>query len=109
KEALLPTIKSPDEILPGILAGIESTSDYQLLMVQGQPELARRLALANPGFDIVVSTSQFDDVLKPEGETLNDGKTRLVTVGKKGKYVGLFAFYPHETHPLRFLLVTLNK
>ena len=42
-----------------------------------------------PGFDVVVATSQYDDVSSREPEMLNDGKTTLVTVGKKGKHVGL--------------------
>jgi len=109
KDALLTSIKNPEDVLPGVLAELEPNSDYQMLMVQGKPELAKRLALANPGFDIVVATSQYDDVLNPEGETVNGGKTTLVTVGKKGKYVGLFGFYPHDNPPLRFRLVTLNK
>ena len=45
-----------------------------------------------PGFDVVVSTSESDDVLQVEAEMLNDGKTMLVTVGKKGKCVGLGRF-----------------
>jgi Cytochrome c554 and c-prime len=109
KDALLPVIKSPDAVLPGVLTELEGKSDYQVLMVQGTPELAHSLAKAHPGFDIVVSTSQADDVLNPEPEMLNDGKTMLVTVGKKGKCVGLVSFYPQETPRERFRLVTLNK
>jgi hypothetical protein len=105
----LPAIKSPDAVLPGILADLEAKSDFQVLMVQGSPDLAKSLAAANPGFDIVVATSVYDDVLNPDGETLNDGKTRLISLGKKGKYVGIFAFYPGDKEPLRFRLVTLNK
>ena len=89
KETLLPAIKSPEAVLPGVLADLESKSDYQVLMVQAKAEVAKRLALANPGFDVVVATSQYDDVLSREPEMLNDGKTMLVTVGKKGKHVGL--------------------
>ena len=45
----------------------------------------------------MVATSQFDDVLNREAEMLNDGKTMLVTVGKKGKNVGAVGFYPDES------------
>ena len=109
KDALLPVIKSPDLVLPGVLSDLEARSDFQVLMVQGTPELAHRLAKALPGFDIVVSTSQFDDVLNREAEMINDGKTMLLTVGKKGKNVGLIGFYPDQSPRLRFLLVTLTK
>ena len=109
KDTLLPKIKVPDAVLPGVLSDLEAKSDYQVLMVQGPPELAQRLAKAFPGFDIVVATSQFDDALNREAEMLNDGKTMLLTVGKKGKNVGLVSFYPGQSPRLRYLLVTLTK
>jgi hypothetical protein len=109
KEALLPAIKSPEAVLPGVLADLESKSDYQVLLVQAKPELAKRLAEANPGFDVVVATSQYDDILSQEPETLNGGKTTVVTVGKKGKHVGLIGLYPHDSPRERFLMVTLTK
>src|SRR5262249_52039696 len=77
-------------------------------MVQGPPALAKQLAEAYPGFDIVVSTSEFDDPLTQEPERLNGGKTSLVAVGKKGKYVGVFGFYPNESERLRYYRVILN-
>jgi hypothetical protein len=106
---LLPVVKPPDEVLRGVLEALEKQTDYQILMVQGPPELARRLATANPGFDIVVSTSEFDDPLETDGERINGGKTMLVSVGRKGKYVGLFGFHPQEKEPVRYELVTLDK
>jgi hypothetical protein len=109
KDALLPKVSIPDAVLPGVLAELEGKSDYQVLMVQGPPALAQRLAKDYSGFDVVVSTSQTDDVLNPEPVMLNDGKTMLVTVGKKGKNVGLVSFYPNEAPQKRYRLVTLNK
>ncbi|MGP0069875.1 MAG: multiheme c-type cytochrome [Isosphaeraceae bacterium] len=109
KDVNFPKIQRPDEVLPGVLADLEPKSDYQVLMVQGPPALARRLAEAYPGFDIVVSTSDYDDVLKHEAEMLNNDKTMLVSVGRKGKYVGVFGLYPKETERLRYQVVTLDK
>ena len=109
KATLLPTIKNPDAVLPGVLADLESKSDYQVLLVQAKPEMAKQLAEANPGFDVVVATSQFDDILSRDPEMLNGGKTTLVTVGKKGKHVGLVGLYPHDSPRERFLMVTLTK
>ena len=96
KNDLLPktSIKRPEDVLPAVIADLESRSDFQVLMVQGKPELARSLARAFPGFDVVVSTSPADDVLNREAETVNDGKTMIVIVGKKGKNVGLVGIYP---------------
>ena len=111
KVQLLPkdSIKRPDDVLPAVVADLESRSDFQVLMVQGKPDLARSLAKAFPGFDVVVSTSASDDVLNREAEMVNDGKTMIVTVGKKGKNVGLVGIYPDDSPRLRFQLVTLNK
>lgn len=109
KDLLLPKVSSPDDVLPRVLADLSSNSDFQVLMVQGPPDLAKRLATAYPGFDIVVSTSEFPDPLKHDPDLLNGGQTMLVSVGRKGKYVGVFGLYPKETPSLRYQLVTLTK
>jgi hypothetical protein len=106
KEALLP-IKSPQETLPGVLAELESKTDIQVLMVQGPIELARSLAESFPGFDVVVSTSKFPDA-PDQPEMLNNGKTMLVLVGKKGKNVGVVGLYPGQALPMRYERVTLG-
>jgi hypothetical protein len=105
----LPSIKRPDDVLGPVLAELQSRSDYQVLMVQGSPEQAKRLALAHPGFDVVVSTSQFADALDREAEKLNNGKTLLVNVGRRGKSLGAVGFFPDETEKLRFHLYTLSR
>jgi hypothetical protein len=109
KAVLLPVIKNPDEVLPAVLAELAGKSDFKVLMVQGPPELARSLAKAHPGFDIVVSTSATDDVMNPEPEILDGGKTMLVSVGRKGKCVGVVTFHPGEAQRVRYRMVTLNK
>jgi hypothetical protein len=95
-------------VLPGVLAELEPKSDYQVLMVQGPPELAKSLATAYPGFDVVVSTSEDDDILEHDPETLNGDRTLLVKVGHKGKYAGVVGLYPRQPQRLRYQLVTLN-
>ena len=40
---------------------------------------------------------------------LNGGKTMLVHVGKRGKYVGAVGFFSDEKEKMRFHLVTLNN
>ena len=101
-------LKRPSDVLPGVLAELETKSDYQVLMVQGPPALAKSLAEAYPGFDIVVATSEYLDPLKPDPEMLNGGKTMLVTVGHRGKKVGVFGFYPGESERMRYHLATLG-
>jgi Cytochrome c554 and c-prime len=109
KDVLLTAIKPPEEVLPRELADLETKSDYQVLLVQGPPAMAKRLGQANPGFDVVVATSDFVDPLSREPELLGGGKTMLITTGKKGKYVGVISIHPREASPLRFQLVTLNR
>ncbi len=109
KDVSLKAIKPPDDVLAGVLADLESKSDYQVLLVQGPPALAKRLGEAFPGFDIVVATSENADPLSHDPELLNGGKTMLVSIGKKGRYVGVIGFHPNVEKPLRFHLVTLNR
>lgn len=108
KELLTASLKRPSEVLPGVLAELEPKSDYQVLMVQGPPELAKKLATAYPGFDVVVSTSEYADVQFHDPEKLNGDKTLLIEVGKKGKYVGVVGLYPRESERMRYHLVTLG-
>jgi hypothetical protein len=108
KEALLPTVKQPGDVLAAVFAELDAKSDYQVLMVQGPPDLARQLAKSYPGFDIVVATSEFDDPINRDGESLNGGSTLLVTVGRRGKKAGVFGFYPNQPKRLSYYLVTLG-
>ena len=86
-------IRPPASALPAVLAKLEAETDLQVLMVQGPPAMARSLAEAFPGFDVVVSRSEYAD---PDGNPLlvNDGATEIVTVGLKGKYVGIVGLFP---------------
>jgi cytochrome c554/c'-like protein len=109
KSDLLPVVKRPDEVLGSVLADLESKSDYQVLMVQASPEEAKRLALAYPGFDVVVAKSPSADPLESEPERFNEGKTMMVQVGRRGKNVGAIGFYPDESPTMRFHLVNLGS
>jgi hypothetical protein len=109
KERLLPAVVPPDEVLPRVLAELESQSDYQVLMIQGTYELATRLAEANPGFDVVVTSSERTGPHSRRRGILNGGNTTLVDVGRRGYNVGVLAFYRGQ--PARgpvFHLVALN-
>ena len=108
KTELMPVVQRPDDVLGAALAAMEGKSEYQVLMVQGPPEQAKRLATAYPGFDVVVSTSQFADPLEREPLMLNGGKTMLVTVGRRGKYVGVVGFFADAAQKMRFYSVTLD-
>ncbi|WP_435015530.1 multiheme c-type cytochrome [Tundrisphaera sp. TA3] len=101
KEGLL-TLKPPDEVLPAVLDRLTKESQVRILLVQGPPEEAKRLGEKFPGFDIVVSTSKFVDPIDTKPTMLNDGKTMLIEVGKKGKYVGLVGVFPDSTPRFKY-------
>jgi hypothetical protein len=101
------TLTDPIEALTGVLADLEKDTNVQVLLVQGPPELAKRLAARFPGLDVVVSTSEFTNALdKPE--VVNDGKTWVVDVGHKGMYVGVVGFYLDPKERLRYRRIELN-
>jgi hypothetical protein len=102
------TVKPPQEFLQDVLADLEKDTHVQILMVQGPPAKAKELAQAFPGFDVVVGTSESVD---PDADAvmLNDGKTFLVQVGKKGKYVGVIGLFQDPKQKYRYRRITLNQ
>jgi hypothetical protein len=107
KEGLL-TLKAPDEALPAVIDRLAKESQVKVLLVQGPPEEARRLGAKFPAFDLVVSTSKFADPIDTKPEMLNDGKTMLIEVGKKGKYVGVVGVFPDSTPRFKYHRQALN-
>src|SRR5262249_56462339 len=82
KDLLTASLKRPGDVLPGVLAELEPKTDYQVLMVQGPPELARSLASAYPSSDVAVSTSEDEDVQFQDPGWLNGGKTLLIQTSR---------------------------
>ncbi len=107
KDDLLHVVK-PHDVLGAVLADMEGKSDYQVLMVQGPAEQAKRLATAYPGFDVVVASSESADILEHEPLMLNGNKTMVVTIGRRGKYVGAVGFFADEAQKIRYYTVTLD-
>lgn len=106
-KADLLTVKTPDEVLPAVLADLEKDTHVQVLMVQGPPELAKDLAERYPGFGIVVGTSTYVDAPK-DPEPLNGGKTLLIQVGKKGQYVGVVGLFQDPREKIRYQRIELH-
>jgi hypothetical protein len=102
-------IQPPGEALSAVLADLEGDTDVQVLLVQGPPEMARDLAGQFPGFDVVVATSPYAEPPETEPQPLNDGKTWLITVGKKGMHVGVLGIYPDAEPRFRYQDVSLTK
>jgi hypothetical protein len=86
------TVTEPSEALKTVAPALASSSDWQVLLVQGAPELAPKLAAEFPQFDVVVATSVYEDP-KADADLANGGKTLIVNVGKKGKYNGIVGFF----------------
>ena len=100
KAALL-KIEAPDVAIPRALAGFAKGVQVRVLMVQGSGEEGKRLAEKFPAFDLVVTTSKFDDP-DERPESLNGGKTLMINVGKKGKYAGVVGLFPGSTPSVRY-------
>jgi hypothetical protein len=107
EKGVMLTCKAPEEVLPDLVADLERDTQVQVLMVQGPPEVARRLAEKFPNFEVVVATSAFVEPPR-DSETLNGGKTQLISVGKKGQFVGVLGLYQDETQPFRYHRLELN-
>ncbi len=107
-KATLLTARKPEEVLPAVLAQLEKDSEIQVLLVQGTPEEAARLAKQFPGFDLVVSTAKFDDP-DERPEVVNGGKTTIINVGRKGKYAGVVGLFPGKSPTVTFTLQPLES
>lgn len=101
------TVKPVDESLPGVLADLERDTQVQVLLAHFPLARARDLAVKYPGFDVVVALSAAGDP-PTEAETVNGGKTLVVTVGQRGKFTGVVGYYPGSEPALRYRLVTLG-
>lgn len=100
-------VKPAEESVAAVLTDLKKDCDTLVLMVQGPPEEARRLAAKFPDIGIVVATSVIPDPPK-EAEVVNGGKTQIITVGQRGKYVGVVGLYPNAEPSTRYKLATLT-
>lgn len=102
-------IRPIEEALGAVLADLERDTDFQVLLVQAEPDRAEALAQQFPSFDLVVATSPYPEPPDTRPRMLNDGKTWLVSVGKKGMHVGVLGLYKEGDSPLRYQDVTLSR
>lgn len=102
------TFTSPSEALTEVVQQFEEAgTQLEVLLSYSSLDESRRLAEQFPQLDVVVSAGGPED---PGGTPEMIGDTLLVTVGHKGKYAGVLAFYPQNTEqPLRYELVDLNR
>jgi hypothetical protein len=95
------------EAVGKVLADLERDTHIQILMVQGPPDAAREYARAHPGFEILVATSLSADPVKDD-EVMNEGRTHILSVGKKGQYVGVLGLFQDPKQKFRYKRLELG-
>ena len=101
-------ILDPEESLPAVIRQMKKEQpDLLVLLSFASTKESTALAKKFPEFDLIVSASGPED---PGGKPIQIGNTMLVTVGAKGKHVGVVGFFPDDDKQrLRFELVELKK
>jgi len=79
------------DVLPKALAGFDAAgAKLRVLLYQGLPEEAQAVAKAFPGFNVVLSKSREEE---PPAQPVVVGNTIIVSVGHKGRYVGVVGVF----------------
>lgn len=93
---------APEKALPSLLAELQKgKADFKVLLLQGSDNEAKQIAAKQPGFQVIQHLSQEEE--PPENPTWMNS-TMLVTVGHKGRYVGLVGVYAGNNPGLPFEL-----
>ena len=105
-----PNIKLTDiakSLEPVIEQFKQQQTSLNILLAYADIEESKALAKRFPMFQVVVSAGGPED---PDKRPQTVGKTMLLTVGQKGKYVGVVGLFPDDVKtPLRYQLVELKK
>lgn len=105
----------PNEIaindpVPAIKAALEKLKaekpDLLILMCHANPGESKKLAEQFPEFQLVISTSAVEEPMTDNQILV--GYTTFVTVGHKGKFLGMLGVYADEKPNFRFDLVQLD-
>lgn len=84
----------------------EQGADCTVLLAHMSSGDAMQLAKIQPGFDLVVCRSTYDDSAREEARAV--GSTLVVWVGRKGKSVGVVGIWQKAKPRLRFDIVPLD-
>lgn len=99
------SVKPVDEALQKSLEKLESEKcDLLVVLSHAGLDESRRIAKAFPQIDVILSAGGYED---PDGKPEMLGNVMLVTVGHKGKHVGVVGVWPGERDKLKFELVDL--
>lgn len=101
------TISDPAPAIRTALEKLKAEKpDLLVLLCHGTPAESRKLAEQFPEFQLVATTSPVEEPMTDNPVLVGD--TVLVTVGHKGKFLGLLGVYPDEKPSFRFDLVQLD-
>jgi hypothetical protein len=99
--------------LPAILRAMRANKvkpDLYVLLYQGTPKEARACAKAFPDFQVILCLGETDE---PPGKPEKVGDTLIITIGHKGKYVGIVGINKtgreKPKYELRYQLVALGE
>ncbi len=101
-------VRDPLKVLPNVLEQLQKHKpDLLVLLSHASVAESRRYAKQFPQFDVVLTAGGPEDPLSNNPQLV--GKTLLVMVGQKAKYVGVLGFYPdNPSERLRFELVAID-
>jgi Cytochrome c554 and c-prime len=94
-----PTVKFNNNALPGLIKELQNNNaEFKVLLCQGTEQEAKQYTAAHPDFQVILHLSLEEE--PPENPTMV-GNTMLVSVGHKGRYVGLVGVFPGKQpgHP----------
>jgi hypothetical protein len=87
-----PTVKIDSNALPRLLKELQDKkAEFKVLLCQGTEQEARKYADSHPDFRVILHLSLEEE---PPDKPTMVGNTMLVSVGHKGRYVGLVGVFP---------------
>ncbi len=100
------TVAAVDESITAALAKMEAEStEFRVLLSHASLEDSLAIAARFPQFQLILSAGGPED---PEDDAKFVGSTMVVTVGQKGKKVGVVGYYPGQTPAVKFERVELD-
>lgn len=96
-----------DDVLPAVIQQMRAEQpDLMLLLSYGRRDVSAQIAEKYPVFDLVVTAGSPED---PVGRIERVGDSLFLTVGTKGKNVGVVGYYPGADPQFRFEVVELDR
>ena len=104
------TWSEPVPALQKVLEEFEAADvTYRILLSHGSVDESEALAEQFPQFDVVVTAEGPEDP-DPSADPKQVGNTQILTVGRKGKNVGVLGIYPDSDEtPVRFKIIPLER